>query len=103
MSDKRLFPALDAMVRKQLEPLTDAAARLIKVRYGTRGGPPPGQGLTVDQIVAAVLANERPDGSWPTQEAVAEVLNVSPRRVRQVACSWTFILALADEERADRV
>jgi hypothetical protein len=71
------------------------------------GGAPRGTGLTVPALVDRVLALREPDGTWPTQEAVAESLDRSVKRVQDVAAEtiadgasrtpWERIIALAEE------
>lgn len=57
-------------------------------------GPPAGTGLSMDEVVAAVIALRRGDRPWPTQEAVAEGLGIDPRTIRRVG-AWQTILAQA--------
>lgn len=95
-----LQASIDALIARQLEPITIATRRLIDHRYGSKGGPPPGAGLTIDQVVDQVVAKRAPDGSWPTQEAVAESLDVTGRRLRQLG-PWRLILAIAAERTDD--
>ena len=49
------------------------------IENGSRGG------LTRDKIVGTVINLHEPDsGEWPTQEVVAEKLDCSERRLRQL-------------------
>jgi hypothetical protein len=66
------------------------------------GGAPRGTGITVSDLVASAIRLREPDGTWPTEEAVAEHLDVSARRIRQVAAEvkgWSRILELAADIR----
>jgi hypothetical protein len=66
-----------------------------------KGGPPPKD--RVPDIVATLRALRDPiGGTWPTQEDVAEALDLSPRRVSGIARSvggWAAARKLAAEDQ----
>lgn len=64
-----------------------------------RGGAPGGYGLRREAIVQAVVAKREPDGSWPTQQRVAEALGYSVERVKQTQGPRGWAGILADAER----
>lgn len=73
------------------------------------GGPPSGTGTTVDDLIAAANRLREPDGTWPTQETVADHLGRDPRTIRRVASGapgpgrpWKRILALAEDREGSR-
>ena len=57
-------------------------------------GPPTGTGLTVDDVVAAILRVHADKKAWPTQEAVAEELAVDVRTISRIR-AWHSILEQA--------
>jgi hypothetical protein len=75
-------------------------AALSDASEGSRGG------RTRDEIIDAAIANREPDGTWPTQAAVAmsEALGIDPRRIRQLQGprGWKGILADAQARVAGR-
>jgi hypothetical protein len=63
-----------------------------------------GDGLTRDRVIEKVIANREPDGTWPTQPAVAEALGLEARRIRQVQGDggWQGILDDAARRISER-
>ena len=62
-------------------------------------GQPPSLGRTADQVIDAIAARREPDGTMPTQAAVAEALGCSDRYVRHLVGpvgGWKAALALAE-------
>lgn len=79
-----------AIARGEREELgRERKALEARYRDATRGG------LTRDNVIDAVIDNREPDGTWPTQEATAEALGVTDRRIRQVCGRrrWAGIVA----------
>lgn len=75
-------------------------ARLVQAFYGliNKGGAPSGTGVQLEDVIAAVLELYEPGGDWPTEEAVAEHLLRSPRRIQDIARpagGWVAVLAIA--------
>lgn len=85
--------------------------RQIRERIGieqarSKGGPPPGGGLTRDGIIDAAIEHREPDGTWPTQTTVSLELgkDVGGRRIRQVQGprGWAGIVEDAEARLANR-
>ena len=72
----------------------------------SKGGPPPGGGLTRDTIIDAAIEHREPDGTWPTQTTVSLALgnDEGGRRIRQVQGPrrWAGILEDAEAKLANR-
>ncbi len=72
----------------------------------SKGGSPPGWGLTRDNIVDAAIEHREPDGTWPTQATVSLELGKDEggRRIRQVQGprGWAGILEDAEARLANR-
>ncbi|MBI3749111.1 MAG: hypothetical protein HY262_09750 [Chloroflexi bacterium] len=72
----------------------------------SKGGSPPGWGLTRDSIVDAAIEHREPDGTWPTQATVSLELGKDEggRRIRQVQGprGWAGILEDAEARLANR-
>jgi hypothetical protein len=72
----------------------------------SKSGPPPGAGLTRDEIIDAVIEHREPDGTWPTQPTVSLELGKDEggRRIRQVQGKrgWAGILEDAEARLANR-
>jgi hypothetical protein len=86
-------------------------SRQIRERIGidqalSKGGPPPGGGLTRDDIIDAAIEHREPDGTWPTQTTVSQELGKDEggRRIRQVQGprGWAGILEDAEARLANR-
>jgi hypothetical protein len=69
----------------------------------SHGGPVPA-GNSRERIVDEAIAQREPDGTWPTQVAVAGTLELTDRRIRQVQgkAGWAGILEDAKVKARDR-
>jgi hypothetical protein len=88
--------------RDALVLLADFAATTSRLVNGpNRGGAPAGTGLTLTRLIVRINDLREPDGTPPTQEAVADDLGLSVRWLRRVASpagGWASVIALAAEE-----
>jgi hypothetical protein len=68
-----------------------------------RGGPIPSADSRA-RIVDEAIAGREPDGTWPTQSAVATALELTDRRIRQIQgpAGWSGIIADAEAAIAGR-
>lgn len=84
-AELRAYYETDEELRRLSGPLTRVSQR----------PPTAGEGLTRERIVRKVAELRRQHGTWPTEPATAEALEIGERRIRQVygPRKWAGIIA----------